>query len=745
MISVGGRGTRGGVYRVRYVGNDGAERVSAALAEKRPLIRCLAAPQPLSSWSRGTWIPLARELGRPALVAAAGNAELPDELRVRAIEIVTELFDPLDATTAATIRHHATAPVRTRAIWSVGTEPLQEDAWTVLSAYLEDRDPLVVRTALEVALRNASSTRTRQILTPLRLHLDAPDRFVRQAAANIVARLAPQERQLLADQIQQDSTRARITFLLASVDGRETLDVRSLEVALQLLSRTSDPNLMLDAIRVAQRAVGDVGGNTLLPPVFDGYANAHDLTAETRSMNQVLEAAFPTGNSLADHELARLIALLAPDSHTLAEQVAQRLTESSHPVEDIHSLIVLSRLPPPSTASRRAHIASALIHLEAKLSARRMHQDLNWDVRVGEVYHQLVHRDPFLPQAVISHLDFGRPGHIIFTEGMAAELRAQAAERVGEFLAKHPELPWTRDVVSLLAASPHPGLRERVREQFDDLALQGAIILALAKSPEDVDRDKFIRGLTLPDIAVVDASIAALQRLPSGEEPAYQFALLHTLRRLGADKREIALRDRVERQLRRNLGQDFGYQPGRAAPDSQTAAVNSWTDYLNQRFPDVAAQYLRSEQEELARLTVTLSRVDWNQGEAGRGQALFQKHSCNGCHSTRTAIGPDLAGITRRFARDDVFTALLFPNRDVSPRYNTTLIETTRGKVISGLVIYESVDGLTLRDSSNQTIRVSSDEIDARHELSSSLMPTGLLDKLDARDLADLYAYLQSL
>jgi putative heme-binding domain-containing protein len=64
---------------------------------------------------------------------------------------------------------------------------------------------------------------------------------------------------------------------------------------------------------------------------------------------------------------------------------------------------------------------------------------------------------------------------------------------------------------------------------------------------------------------------------------------------------------------------------------------------------------------------------------------------------------------------------------------------------LSGLVIYESAEGLTLRDSTNQTIRVEAAEIDARRDLPTSLMPDGLLETLQPQDLADLYAYLQTL
>ena len=233
--------------------------------------------------------------------------------------------------------------------------------------------------------------------------------------------------------------------------------------------------------------------------------------------------------------------------------------------------------------------------------------------------------------------------------------------------------------------------------------------------------------------------------LPASEEPDSQFALLSTLRRLGTEKQEQALAARVERLLRHNLGQDFESPDSGDAAAVRTMTIDAWTDCLRRRFPAAALQYLRTEQEEQARVQEILGRVPWHDGQAERGKALFQKHSCSGCHNTRTAVGPDLTGVAKRFSRDDLFTALLFPNRDVSPLYHTTLVETASGKILSGLVIYESVEGLTLRDSTNQTIRIEAADIDARRDLPTSLMPDGLLETLQPQDLADLYAYLQTL
>jgi len=73
-VSIGGRGTRGGVYRIRHT--LGARPVSAKPAPmldriEDKFVAVLESPQPLSSWSRATWVPLAKDLGAAPLHQAA--------------------------------------------------------------------------------------------------------------------------------------------------------------------------------------------------------------------------------------------------------------------------------------------------------------------------------------------------------------------------------------------------------------------------------------------------------------------------------------------------------------------------------------------------------------------------------------------------------------------------------------------------------------------------------------------------
>jgi putative heme-binding domain-containing protein len=184
---------------------------------------------------------------------------------------------------------------------------------------------------------------------------------------------------------------------------------------------------------------------------------------------------------------------------------------------------------------------------------------------------------------------------------------------------------------------------------------------------------------------------------------------------------------------------------GASAGNPQSDAVSQWTSWAGREFPDEWARQTGSPTESLADLKSRLAAVDWAAGDPARGEQLFHARSCSQCHGSSRALGPDLRGVAGRFSQLDLFTAIALPNQDVAPRYQATMVVTVEGKIHTGLVIYESVDGLVLRTGANQTLRFETEDIESRHRMNTSLMPTGLLNDLQPTDLADLYAYLRSL
>jgi len=118
---------------------------------------------------------------------------------------------------------------------------------------------------------------------------------------------------------------------------------------------------------------------------------------------------------------------------------------------------------------------------------------------------------------------------------------------------------------------------------------------------------------------------------------------------------------------------------------------------------------------------------------------------CHRCHSTSTRIGPDLTGVASRLSREDLFIAILDPNRDISPTYLPKLVTTKSGGSYTGFMVYDSPTAKLVQTGPDTTVRLLGDEVTGVVDTRVSLMPTGLLAGLKDSELADFYAFLKTL
>ena len=784
FVSVGGRGTRGSVYQVRYVGDkktkvesdepieapkptdrqppkllfspetsaaadENVAKVPQSKTDTQQLLSCLDAPQPLSSWSRAIWIPQAHELGQEVFLESALNEKLSADRRIRSIEILTELFDGLNPEIAKFLSAADSAEVRARAVWSLGRTSPEKFNPQAHPVFLNDLDAFVGRCALESLLGIESENDLSLLLDGLNRHLGHSDRFNRYAAARLIPKLSDDEFQQLSVLATESSWQAAIANALGFLARNPGFQEYYFQLGLPILEDDFSDDLKLEAILLMQFGLGAMGPTEDLPPVFDGYHSRIDISKHERQLDPFriqIAKIYPTGNAKLDYELARLIALLAPLNPTLLDKVLDNITDESDPVLDIHHLIVAARIPVEFNGKQQSRIAKALVNLESKIAQRKMKQDSNWSERIAELYKHLIKRDDALPIAIVNQENFGQAGHIMFLSQLPGEFFDQAVNAFSNKISEMgDEYSWTFDVIFLLGESDDPKLRELIREQYENFAVRSAVLRVLARKPEETDREKFVEGLESSFLEVLQSCLDALLKLSPDDNPAEQVALLSTLRRLGRDPAEFPVREKVVQLLRQNNEQDFGFETGKAGYNPQADVVSKWTDWISEKYKDQADQLLGNSNAEFSNLKERLEEVDWDEGNLERGLKLFQSRSCVQCHGSRRALGPDLAGAASRFSRDDLFTAIVLPNRDVSPRYQTTLIGTKAGKVYTGLIIYESVDGLLLRNATNQTFRIEASEIDFRRVMKTALMPPGLLKGLSETDLADLYLYLRSL
>ncbi|MBW3541455.1 MAG: c-type cytochrome [Planctomycetes bacterium] len=754
-VSVGGRGTRGGVYRIRWAGAGAASPSRGTDAAGLPpddtllgkLDRCLNAPQPLSSWSRAEWMPLARELGRAHFMEAARDERRTAAARLRAVEIVTELFGGLDAAALFELAASNSAEVRARAVWSHGRAYGEKPVARAVNVYLSDSDPLVSRTALEALMGAGPDTDWEQLLPALCEQLAGPHRFNRQMAGRAASRLDQEMYDKLAALAREKGRQALVSLSFGAVRRELEFEPNALETGLQTLESDDPRELKLEGLRLMQLALGDVGSNGNLDPVFDGYAAQIDLSSHGDTLSPLsarLAARFPSGDERLDREAARVLAMLEPSDESLLDRLLAKIGPQSHPVDDIHYLIAAARVPAARSPARNQRIAEAFIALERKIVERGLNRDSNWDDRVGEAFARHIQLSPELARDLVSEPSFGRPGHVYYLRHVPKELLPQAIAAFVRQIERDDDYAWTPGTVFVVGESPEPQHRALVRGQLDNLAVRDAALTVLAERPAAADRPHYVEGLESSSLDVLSACLSALEALPADASADEQFALLALLVRLGREQAELGLKERAARLLARNTEQNFGPEKADDAVAVREAA-DAWSRWLRERYPDEAARKLQSAEAELTALKAMMAEVDWSGGDVERGRKVFETRSCARCHGDRQALGPDLAGAAGRFSRDDLFTAIAAPNRDVSTRYQTTLVQTKRGKVYTGLIVYESVDGLLLRDANGRTFRIEGKDIALRKTMTTSLMPAGLLKDAAHSDLADLYAYLKAL
>lgn len=756
-VSVGGRGTRGAVYRVRHTLGAkliGAKATPADKTVDEKLALVLEAPQPLSSWSRAKWTPLTKELGAAPFQRAALDEKQPVANRVRAIEVLTELFGGLDEASLASLAGVKEHVVRARAIWSHGRTRGDRLNATIVQRFLDDSHPLVARCALEAHVGAVDPKLDWTPLLPgLAKRLGGAERFNRALAATVVSQLDESLFKAASTEATKAGARAIVSHAFGWLDRTPDATARirgvvpSLAVAV-LQKPENSVDLKLDAVRLLQRTLGDLGPTPGRPPVFDGFASRVNLDEYERELDPLrvqLAAAYPTGDARLDRELIRLLAMLTSYSSKLVDAVCDKLTDESDPLDDLHHLVAAARLPMTHSVKQRDALVKSLVNLEAKVAARKLPQDASWSDRVKEMWIALALADDFLAAALVNHPAFGRPGHTIFLNQMPPELLPIARAAFAKQIAANKDYAWSNEIVFVLGESDEAAHRELVRAQFDKFAVRGAVLVILSRQPSPTDRDKFLAGLDWSQTEVLTSCLAALEKLGLSQQPAEQLALLKSLRRLGADAREYAARETVVTLLERNNGQTFPFVKGPPGHRPQPETVALWTTWCQTKWPAETAAQLGDNDAEFTRMKVLLAQVNWDAGNATRGAELYAKRACAQCHGAKGALGPDLSGVASRFSKEDLFTAIVLPSRDVPARYQTTLVETKDGKNYAGLIVYESVDGFLLRNGTGQTFRIETHQVEERHKSPVSLMPAGLLKDFTAADCADLYAHLRSL
>jgi putative heme-binding domain-containing protein len=132
------------------------------------------------------------------------------------------------------------------------------------------------------------------------------------------------------------------------------------------------------------------------------------------------------------------------------------------------------------------------------------------------------------------------------------------------------------------------------------------------------------------------------------------------------------------------------------------------------------------------------------------GETMFAAARCVVCHrfgGDGGATGPDLTQSAGRFGLKDLVEAIVDPSKVVSDQYKATVVATSDGKSLTGRVVGETGDTITLLvdpENSSKIVTLKRSEIDEMAASSLSLMPKDLLITLNRDEVLDLLAYMLS-
>lgn len=324
---------------------------------------------------------------------------------------------------------------------------------------------------------------------------------------------------------------------------------------------------------------------------------------------------------------------------------------------------------------------------------------------------------------------------LISTRSAPVSLRSTAAEIAGKLGYQEAAPLLYARVDDATDAPPVRGAALSALAALQSPQLKEAIDLALQSTSGDLRQEaqRLIPELGLPETEMVDMLTTAMEHA----SPREQQQIITTLGQLNAAPAGELLASWMDRLL-----------DGTADPaihlELITAAEQSEFQEVKDKLAAFEAQ--RDSSNELASHMETLYG-----GNPQRGLRLFFRQpsaQCVRCHKFDNygggyggEVGPNLTGIGSELSREELLAALIAPSQRLAPGYGTVILSMKDDKKMSGVLMKETAQTLTIKNGSGKSEMIPVAQI-AEKQIAPSGMPTmkGVLSKDEIRDLVAFLA-----
>jgi putative heme-binding domain-containing protein len=163
---------------------------------------------------------------------------------------------------------------------------------------------------------------------------------------------------------------------------------------------------------------------------------------------------------------------------------------------------------------------------------------------------------------------------------------------------------------------------------------------------------------------------------------------------------------------------------------------------LSEAYPQFASISLAAATQTSRELA---TKILGGNGDPYQGKKLYRE-LCGRCHQLFDdggKVGPDLTGY-QRDQLESLLRNIVGPSLEIREGYQMVRVLTSDSLVLTGFIESEQPDQILLRNTDGQSVTLQRSEIEQMEPQVLSLMPEGLLEKLNETQLRDLMAYLRS-